>query len=152
MSQQAKAETSGHAVELLTFHIGDVLCGLNILNVQEIRKPARMTTVPQAPDYVLGIFNLRGQIVTLIDLGKKLGLGETAVSDDQRAIIVNAADGVVGLLVKKIGDVVEADMTKIELPPANMRGIHGEFFMGVCTTPSALIGILDIDRVLSTED
>jgi purine-binding chemotaxis protein CheW len=139
-------------IELATFYIGDALCGMDILKVQEINKLMQMTKVPQAPDYVLGILNLRGQIVTIIDLGKKLGLGETDLSLAPRNIIVNAAGGHVGLLVAKISDVVEADMEKLEKPPANMRGIQGEFFQGVYKTPTSLIGILDVEKVLSLEE
>lgn len=139
-------------IELATFYIGDALCGMDILKVQEINKLMQMTKVPQAPDYVLGILNLRGQIVTIIDLGKKLGLGETDISLDPRNIIVNSTGGHVGLLVAKISDVVEADMDKLEPPPANMRGIQGDFFKGVYKTQSTLIGILDIEKVLSLEE
>ena len=64
-------------VELSTFLVGDALCGMDILKIQEINKLIDMTSVPQAPSYVLGILNLRGQIITSIDLSKKLGLGET---------------------------------------------------------------------------
>lgn len=111
-----------------------------------------MTKVPQAPDYVLGILNLRGQIVTILDLGKKLGLGETNISQDPRNIIVNSAGGHVGLLVRRISDVVSADMEKRERAPANMSGIQGEYFTGVYKTNDNLIGILDVDKVLSIED
>ena len=139
-------------VELATFYIGDVLCGMDILKVQEINKLMQMTKVPQAPDYVLGILNLRGQIVTILDLGKKLGLGETDISENPRNIIVNSAGGHVGLLVRRISDVVSADMEKRERAPANMSGIQGEFFTGVYKTNDNLIGILDVDKVLSIEE
>lgn len=139
-------------VELATFYIGDALCGMDILKVQEINKLLQMTKVPQAPEYVLGILNLRGQIVTIIDLGKKLGLGETDLDQDPRNIIVNDSTGYVGLLVRKIGDVVSADMQKREPAPANMKGIQGEFFTGVYKTDNSLIGILDVDKVLSIEE
>jgi purine-binding chemotaxis protein CheW len=125
---------------------------MDILKVQEINKLMQMTKVPQAPEYVLGILNLRGQIVTIIDLGKKLGLGETDISQDPRNIIVNSAGGHVGLLVRKISDVVSADMEKRERAPANMSGIQGEFFTGVFKTNDHLIGILNVDKVLSIED
>lgn len=144
--------TSKSIVELATFYVGDALCGMDILKVQEINKLMQMTQVPQAPEYVLGIVNLRGQIITIIDLGKKLGLGETDKSLDPRNIIVNSSGGYVGLLVKKIGDVVEADMQKKEPSPANMGGIQGEYFTGVYKTQNSLIGILDIDKVLSLDD
>ena len=139
-------------VELATFYVGDALCGMDILKVQEINKLMQMTKVPQAPDYVLGILNLRGQIVTILDLGKKLGLGETDISHDPRNIIVNSAGGHVGLLVRRISDVVSADMEKRERAPANMSGIQGEYFTGVYKTNDNLIGILDVDKVLSIED
>ncbi len=139
-------------VELATFYIGDALCGMDILKVQEINKLMQMTKVPQAPEYVLGILNLRGQIVTILDLGRKLGLGETDISQDPRNIIVNSAGGHVGLLVRQISDVVTADMQKKERAPANMRGIQGEYFTGVYKTSDNLIGILNVDKVLSIED
>ncbi len=139
-------------IELATFYIGDALCGMDILKIQEINKIMQMTKVPQAPDYVLGILNLRGQIVTIIDLGLKLGLGKTDMSQDPRNIIVNSAGGHVGLLVRKISDVVSADMAKRERAPANMRGIQGEYFTGVYKTETNLIGILNVDKVLSIED
>ncbi len=144
--------SSKNLVELATFYVGDALCGMDILKVQEINKLMQMTKVPQAPEYVLGILNLRGQIVTIIDLGKKLGLGETDITQDPRNIIVNSSGGHVGLLVKKISDVVEADMERREPAPANMRGIQGEFFTGVYKTENNLIGILNVDKVLSIDD
>lgn len=143
---------SKHIVELATFYVGDALCGMDILKVQEINKLMQMTKVPQAPDYVLGILNLRGQIVTILDLGRKLGLGETDISQDPRNIIVNSAGSHVGLLVRRISDVVSADMEKREPAPANMSGIQGEYFTGVYKTNDNLIGILDVDKVLSIED
>jgi purine-binding chemotaxis protein CheW len=152
MTDMNTTNQSKNMVELATFYIGDALCGMDILKVQEINKIMQMTKVPQAPDYVLGILNLRGQIVTILDLGKKLGLGETDMSQDPRNIIVNSAGGHVGLLVRRISDVVSANMEKRERAPANMSGIQGEFFTGVYKTNDHLIGILDVDKVLSIED
>lgn len=152
MSEINTGSTSKNIVELATFYVGDALCGMDILKVQEINKLMQMTKVPQAPDYVLGILNLRGQIVTILDLGKKLGLGKTDISKDPRNIIVNSAGGHVGLMVRKISDVVTADMEKKELAPANMSGIQGEYFTGVYKTSGNLIGILNVDKVLSIED
>ncbi|AGF79542.1 chemotaxis signal transduction protein [Desulfocapsa sulfexigens DSM 10523] len=139
-------------VELATFLVGDALCGMDILKIQEINKLIDMTTVPQAPNYVLGILNLRGQIITSIDLSKKLGLGVTNLSDDPRNIIVNSKGEHIGLLVKKISDVVQADTDKFEPPPANMGGIQGDYFTGVYKTVDKLIGILDVEKVLRLDE
>ena len=138
---------TSQSVEMATFYVGEALCGMDILKVQEINKLMEMTTVPQAPDYVMGILNLRGQIVTIIDLGKKLHLGKTEVSDMSRNIIVNAKGEYVGLLVNRISDVVEAQWDKVEPPPANIGGIQGNYFKGVFKTTDRLIGILDVDKV-----
>ena len=135
-------------IELITFYVGDALCGMDILKVQEINKLMEMTKVPQAPDYMIGILNLRGQIVTIIDLGQKLGLGIAEVSNESRNIIVNAPGEHIGLLVTRISDVVMADPDKIEPAPANMSGVQGGFFIGVYKTENKLIGILDVREVL----
>ncbi len=139
-------------VELATFLVGDALCGMDILKIQEINKLIDMTSVPQAPDYVLGILNLRGQIITSIDLSKKLGLGVTNLTEDPRNIIVNSRGEHIGLLVKKISDVVQADTDMFEPPPSNMGGIQGDFFTGVYKTDTKLIGILDVEKVLRIEE
>lgn len=142
---------TSRTLEMATFYVGDALCGMDILNVQEINKLMDMTTVPQAPDYVVGILNLRGQIVTIIDLGKKLNLGKSERSDMSRNIIVNAKDEYIGLLVSRISDVVEAQWDKVEPPPANIGGVQGKFFKGVYKTKDRLIGILDVEKVLYSD-
>lgn len=140
------------SVELATFYVGEALCGMDILNVQEINKLMDMTKVPQAPGYVTGILNLRGQIVTVIDLGKKLGLSPTDLSESTRNIIVNADNEYIGLLVSRISDVVEAEWEKVEEPPANIGGVQGAFFKGVFKTKDRLIGILDVNKVLADDN
>ena len=145
-------DTNNNLVELSTFLVGDALCGMDILKIQEINKLIDMTGVPQAPSYVLGILNLRGQIITSIDLSQKLGLGVTDLSLDPRNIIVNSNGEHIGLLVKRISDVVQANTDKFEPPPSNMGGIQGEFFTGVYKTEDKLIGILDVEKVLRLEE
>lgn len=140
------------SVELATFYVGEALCGMDILNVQEINKLMDMTKVPQAPGYVTGILNLRGQIVTVIDLGKKLGLSPTDLSESTRNIIVNADNEYIGLLVSRISDVVEAKWEKVEEPPANIGGVQSAFFKGVFKTKDRLIGILDVNKVLADDN
>jgi purine-binding chemotaxis protein CheW len=142
----------GSTVELATFYVGDALCGMDILKVQEINKLMEMTKVPQAPEYVTGILNLRGQIVTVVDLGNKLGLTATDLTESSRNIIVNSASEYIGLLVSRISDVVAADMEKVEKPPANIGGLQGSFFKGVFKTKDRLIGILDVDKVLAEDN
>ncbi|MCK5164332.1 MAG: chemotaxis protein CheW [Desulfobacula sp.] len=140
--------TSSQDLEFSTFYVGGALCGINILNIQEINKHFDITQVPQASDYIEGILNLRGRIVTIIDLGKKLGLEPVNKDKDNRNIIVNSDDEHIGLLVDGISDVVLAKAENIEPAPSNIGGVKGKFFQGVLKTEKQLIGILDIDEVL----
>jgi purine-binding chemotaxis protein CheW len=110
-----------------------------------------MTYVPQAPEYVKGIVNLRGNIVTIIDLGKKLGLSATKVSDECRNIIVDSNDEYIGLLVEKVKDVIRTNSDDIESPPKNIVGVHGKYFDGVFKTDNSLIGVLNVEEVLKIE-
>ena len=151
MAQSALISSDNNKMELATFYIGDALCGMDILRIQEINKHMEMTVVPQAPDYVMGILNLRGQIVTVIDLGQKLGLSSIELSDEARNIIVNSEDEHIGLVVDRICDVVEANQEMVETPPANIGAIQGVFFEGVFKTENNLIGILDVEEILKEE-
>jgi purine-binding chemotaxis protein CheW len=146
-----KSGKSGKLMELATFYVGESLYGIDILRIQEINRNIEVTWVPQAPDYVLGVLNLRGRIVTVLDLGEKLGLSPIAPNKSNRNIIVDYQDEHIGLLVDRISDVLLADSGKIEFAPANIGGVKGRFFRGVFKTQTSLIGVLDIDEVLADE-
>lgn len=150
-TNRAEARTNGESLQLSCFHIGQVLCGVGIDAVQEINKNVKTTKVPLAPDYVVGIMNLRGQIVTVIDLGKKLELSPVTISERARVIIVEWNDEYVGFMVDSITDVYSADPDRIVSPPSNIKGAQGKYFQGVSKTGSDLVGILDIDAVLSVD-
>jgi purine-binding chemotaxis protein CheW len=152
MAKSRENASNQKTVELATFYVGDALCGMDILKVQEINKLLEMTKVPQAPGYVKGIVNLRGQIVTVVDLGKKLGLSKTNFGSETRNIIVNSDNEYIGLLVDSIGDVERTDWDKIEPPPANIGGVQGKFFEGVFKKERSLIGILNVEEVLKEEE
>ena len=150
--QSSNSKFENEIVELSTFYIGKALCGMDILKIQEINKDIKMTEVPQSPDYVMGILNLRGQIVTTIDLGKKLGLSSSELNDNSRNIIVNSKDEYIGLLVDRIGDVIKAERSKIERAPANVGEMQGKYFDGVYKLEDSLVGILNLEKVLNIEE
>ncbi|MCG8473123.1 MAG: chemotaxis protein CheW [Desulfobacterales bacterium] len=149
MNQSSQKTTTGSMLELATFSVGEAQCGIDILKIQEINKQTQVTSVPQAPDYVVGVLNLRGRIVTVIDLGLKTGLSPITRDKDNRNIIVDSMGEHIGLLVDRISDVMSADPAHVEPPPANLGGIEGSYFEGVVKTDSGLIGVLDIERVLA---
>lgn len=141
-----------HKTELVTFYIGNALCGINITDIQEINKQtANLTWVPRAPDYVVGVLNLRGMIVTILDLGKKLGFSPMQPGKSSRNIIVHYGEELVGILVDRVSEVLSADSDAIEPPPANLGGVQGTYFSGVLKTEDYLIGILEIQKALAYE-
>ncbi len=148
MEKTAKNHNKNSNKEFITFYIGDALCGIDLLKVQEVIKHTDITQVPQAPEYVLGILNLRGRIITVIDIGKKLELSPIESDKNNRNVIVNSLDEHIGLLVDRISDVLQVKSDRIEPTPSNIGGIQKEFFKGVYKTAKNLIGILDIDEVL----
>ena len=136
------------AAEYATFFIQDAVCGIDLLKVQEINQPSALTNVPQAPDYVMGVMNLRGRIVTIIDICRKLGLLEGPVDSSNQNIIVRHNDEHIGLRVGRIGDVVTVKPDAVEAPPVNINGMQGKYFKGVYKSKDHLIGLLNIDDLL----
>ncbi len=149
MLENTADKVSSKLIKLATFYIGEALCGINILHIQEINKLTKATKVPQAPDYVKGVLNLRGKIITVIDLGKKIALKSLSEKKENRNIIVQFQEEHIGLLVDKIGDVFEIEANKIEPAPSNIGNIQEVFFEGVVKNENSLIGILNIKKILS---
>ncbi len=149
MKQLAQDKTG--ALQMSCFYVGSALCGIDINVIQEMNRQMEMTKVPQAPSYVLGIMNLRGRIVTIIDLGLKLGLSPSKVTDTSRIIIVNSREENIGLLVDKITDVVTAKWEDVEPTPSNIKGVKGRYFQGVLKTSKDLVAVLDVGEVLADD-
>jgi purine-binding chemotaxis protein CheW len=143
-----RSEKSQSLVELTTFNIGEMCCGIDILKVQEIKKLTQVTPVPLAPEYVKGIMNLRGRIITVLDVGKRLGQPSKCASRHQINIIVRFENEFIGLLVDSIGDVFRTEAGSIEKQPANVSGIRGQYFEGILKTEKQLITILNLAAVL----
>nr|NJM00970.1 purine-binding chemotaxis protein CheW [Desulfobacula sp.] len=115
----------GTDVELAIFQIGDMLCGLHTRHVQEINHNFEITPVHRAPDYVRGVINLRGEIITVIDLHQKFGLPPDEVRDDTQVVVVWYEEELIALLVDNIYDVINAHHADISAPPSNVDGISG---------------------------
>ena len=150
-----------------TFLLGKDLFGLDILLVREINRNLAITPVEQAPDFVSGLLNLRGQIVTVVDLGVKLGLEKRVLGSESRVIVLKTAQelsakhvddrllaaaqvDLLGLLVDGVSDMVTADDKAVEPPPANTGNVADKFLTGVIKLEHGLVGVLDIGRILKT--
>jgi purine-binding chemotaxis protein CheW len=138
---------SENNIQLATFHLSNELFGIEVGRVQEIVRPQQMTPVPTAERTIRGLINLRGQIVTAIDLRRILGMNDTEKVNEQMNMIVRFPEGSDSLLVDRIGDVVEVAANHIDPPPSSMKGIDRRYVSGVCKLEKSLLVILDVDRL-----
>jgi purine-binding chemotaxis protein CheW len=135
-------------VELVTFYVGELLLGAQIRYVEEINRHVNVTPVPHAPEAVRGVVNLRGEVVSVLDLRAILGLGRTETTQHTRNVVVNADGQRAGLLVDRIADVITAEQHEIESPPANMTSVCGRFLQGVHKLDRELLAVLNVPEVL----
>ncbi len=133
---------------LCTFYVADLFLGVDLLRVQEVNQHLEITSVPLAPSMVRGLINLRGQIVTALDLRDRLGLPTRTDDMKPMSVVLRRELGVVSFLVDAISDVVEADPDKFELPPPTLDPNISGFVQAVCKQPDRLLLILDPERVL----
>lgn len=135
-----------------TFFVHHALCGLDAMLIREVIRMKPVTSIHQAPSEIVGILNLRGKIVTVFDLGDKLALGKLTVHEESHIVLVEAFGELLGLLIDSTGDVVEIDPERIEPPPSNVSGIQGQFFQGVCYLENQLIALLNLKRILFSDE
>jgi len=139
-------------IQYCTFILGDLLFGIEIQRVQEVIRPQELTIVPLSPGVVDGLINLRGQIVTAIDLRRRLDLPERPPDEAPMNIVLPSSAGVVSLLVDRVGEVVEVDDASFEAPPDTLRGVAKTMIRGAYKLPDTLLMVLNIDRVLRISD
>jgi len=134
--------------EYVTALIGGQLFGLPILRVQDVFAPERLTRVPLAPDEIAGVLNLRGRIVTLIDMRCRLGLGHCEDGNPAMAVGVESRGESYGLLIDSIGEVLKLDDTACERNPSNLDARLASVSTGIFRLDGQLLMVLDVDRVL----
>jgi purine-binding chemotaxis protein CheW len=145
----AGAANRDAAVPLLvsTFYVKGAVFALDTALVEEVVRPRRTTRVAHSPSYVLGIMNLRGKIVTVLDLSQILQLGPSVVTEESRLYIVPDGDGISGLLVDRAADVIEVEGGSLEPPGLGASG--GRFLRGIACADTKLVSVLDAAAVLS---
>lgn len=135
--------------QFVVFKLGDEKYGVDILNVSTISEYLEITRVPDAPNYVQGMINLRGDIIPVINLKRRFNIPETDVSDETR-IIIYTIDGVaIGFLVDEASQVLRVDDKDIEETPAILRGADREYISGVGKYNNQIIILLDFSKILS---
>lgn len=135
--------------QFCTFYLDGLFFGVEVLRVQEVIRYQEMTGVPLAPRMIEGLINLRGQIVTAIDLRRRLELSPRAAGELPMNVVVRSGDGAVSLLVDAIGDVVEIEHDVYERPPETLTGVARELIQGVYKLKERLLLVLDAEKTVS---
>ncbi|MDY0095900.1 MAG: chemotaxis protein CheW [Candidatus Vecturithrix sp.] len=146
--QTQKQQTRTDIVQLATFFLGEELFGVDTLRVQEILTYQEITSVPLAPDYVRGLINLRGQIVTVIDLRCRLGFEKLEQERSSMNLIVNSDEGLMSLLVDNIGNVLDIPANRLLPPPGTIRGVAVHYIQEVCQLEDDLLIVLNLQNIL----
>jgi len=129
-----------------TFYLDGLLFGVELKGVQEVMRSLDLTQVPLAPAVVSGLINLRGQIVTAVDLRRRLELPPRPGDEQSMNVVVRSEDGAVSLLVDEIGDVVEVVESSFEPPPETLRGTVRSIIVGVHKLKDQLLHVMDIEK------
>ena len=139
---------------VFTLKQNDTECeyGVPITKVQEIIPMANPTKLPQAPDFVEGIINLRGRIIPIIDLKKRFDMGASNITAESRSVVVEVEGQTVGIIVDEVSEVLRLATDSIEPPPAVVGGITSEYLTGVGKLQDRLLILLDMDKILSDQE
>lgn len=153
-SPQKIQATSGNdtVLQYVTFHLAEETYGINVMMVQEVLRYTEIAPVPGAPDYVLGIINLRGNVVTVIDTRQRFGLPSAEVTDATRIMIIEAEQQVVGILVDSVAEVVYLKQSEIETAPNVGNEESARFIQGVCNKNNELLILVELNKLMSTEE
>lgn len=139
-------------LQLVTFVVGSEEFAIPILSVQEINRMMQITRVPQSPDFIEGVINLRGKIIPVMDLRKRFGLGELENTSDCRIIVVEVANRVIGFTVDRVNEVLRIQSEIVDPPPPMVCGIDSDYVQGVGKLDDRLLILLNLDRLFSEGD
>lgn len=154
--------------QFATFYIGNARFGIDILMVREINRHLEITPAERAPEFVRGLLNLRGQVVTVIDLGVRLGLGPRVITPESRCLVLktssdlavhqkagrlddDTSNDVIGFLIDRVGDMVTVGEKDLEPAPANISGVDGQFLLAVAKLEDGLMVALKTCEILDVQ-
>jgi len=143
-----KTELTRNSGQFSTFFVGDLFFGVDVLSVQEVLRFHQMTRVPLAPNVIEGLINLRGQIVTAIDMRRRLHLPPRGGEHTPMNMVIRTEDGAISLLVDEIGDVLDVDSATYERPPENLDPAARALIRGVYKLKERLLLVLDTEQTV----
>ena len=146
------ADGNDEVLPWVTFRLEDETYGINVMQVQEVLRYTEIAPVPGAPDYVLGIINLRGNVVTVIDTRARFGLMSGEVSDNSRIVIIEAEKQVIGIMVDSVAEVVYLKSSEIDSAPNVGTDESAKFIQGVSNRDGELLILVDLNKLMSDDE
>lgn len=151
-NNEATKKTEGSSIQLVTFLLGNAEYGIDIMQAQSIIKMDKITLIPNAPDFVEGVINLRGNVIPVIDLKKRFHLEESEGESNTGIIIVKVGEVEMGIIIDTISKVIYLSEDKVQPPPPVFAGIGQKYIKGVGKVGDKLLIILDLDKLLSMDE
>jgi len=139
-------------LQLVSFFIGNEEFGVDILYVQEINRMSQVTKVPNSPDFVDGVINLRGRVIPVIDLRLRLGMPKKEPDKNTRIIVMEVTGKTVGFIVDSVNEVLRIPKNVTEAPPDLAVGVNSEFIKSVGKLEDRLLILIDLEKILSKEE
>lgn len=152
MSNAVVETSSDPIIQLVTFRLKEETYGINVMQVQEVLRITEIAPVPGAPGYVLGIINLRGNVVTVIDTRTRFGLPTAEMDDASRIVIIESEQQVVGILVDSVAEVVELRQSEIDSAPNVGNDESSRYIQGVASRDDDLLIVVDLNKLLTEEE
>ena len=152
LSADNNADCNDEVLQWVTYKLEDETYGINVMQVQEVLRYTEIAPVPGAPSYVLGIINLRGNVVTVIDTRARFGLMSAEVTDNSRIVIIEAEKQVIGILVDSVAEVVYLRSSEIDSAPNIGTEESAKFIQGVSNREGELLILVDLNKLLSDDE
>jgi len=148
MSTKAENEVDSTVSQWVTFRLENEKYGVNVLYVKEVLRESEIAPVPGAPDFVLGIINLRGNVVTVIDTRKRFGLALKEMDESSRIVIIEMNEQVVGMVVDSVAEVMDLDTDEVELAPNVGNDESSKYIQGVSHQDDELLILVDLEKLM----
>ena len=147
-----KEQSNDEVLQWVTFQLEEETYGINVMQVREVLRYTEIAPVPGAPDYVLGIINLRGNVMTVIDTRSRFGLMEGEITDNTRIIVIESEHQVIGILVDSVAEVVYLRSSEIDTTPSVGTDESAKFIQGVSNRDGKLLILVDLNKLLTDEE
>ncbi|MDO9319792.1 MAG: chemotaxis protein CheW [Gammaproteobacteria bacterium] len=139
-------------LQWVTFHLDNETYGVNVMAVKEVLRHTQIAPVPGAPDYVLGIINIRGTVISVINTRRRFGLQDQEPTDNTRIVIIEVGKHVVGIMVDSVAEVVYLRQSEIETSPSVGKDDGARFIQGVCNKNDELLILVEFEKLLSQDE